>query len=78
MATAEAGADGSPSRGIDFSGASGTAERHAGIADEDARRDRIAELAYRLAEQRGFAPGAELDDWISAERLVDADRDLPS
>jgi hypothetical protein len=35
------------------------------------REQRIAELAYRHAEQRGFAPGGELDDWLAAEREVD-------
>lgn len=35
----------------------------------DVDRDRwVAERAYQLAEQRGFAPGAELDDWLQAER----------
>jgi hypothetical protein len=38
------------------------------------RQRRICELAYRLAEQRGFAPGGELDDWFEAEREVDAGR----
>jgi hypothetical protein len=33
----------------------------------EARRKRIAERAYRRAEQRGFAPGQELDDWLAAE-----------
>lgn len=37
------------------------------------RHRRIHELAYRRAEARGFAPGAELDDWLSAERDFDAD-----
>lgn len=32
----------------------------------------IAKEAYRLAEQRGFAPGHELDDWFMAVGLVDA------
>lgn len=32
----------------------------------------VAERAYELAEQRGFAPGAELDDWLQAEREFDA------
>lgn len=32
------------------------------------RDSRIAELAYYKAEQRGFEPGSELDDWIDAER----------
>jgi Protein of unknown function (DUF2934) len=39
----------------------------AGEPDDDAHRRRIAERAYRLAEQRGFAPGSELDDWLAAE-----------
>ena len=38
------------------------------------RHRRICELAYRRAEQRGFAPGAEVDDWLDAEREVDAGR----
>jgi hypothetical protein len=28
--------------------------------------------AYYLAEKRGFAPGAELDDWLAAEAKIDA------
>jgi hypothetical protein len=36
-------------------------------ASHEARRRRIAERAYRRAEQRGFAPGRELDDWLAAE-----------
>jgi hypothetical protein len=35
------------------------------------RERAIAEIAYLLAEQRGFAPGYELDDWLAAEREVD-------
>lgn len=38
------------------------------------RHRRIRDLAYRLAEQRGFAPGSEVDDWLEAEREVDAGR----
>lgn len=38
------------------------------------RHRRICDLAYRLAEQRGFAPGGEVDDWLEAEREVDAGR----
>jgi hypothetical protein len=30
----------------------------------------IAERAYYRAERRGFVPGHELDDWLSAEREV--------
>lgn len=31
----------------------------------------IAEAAYYLAERRGFAPGAELEDWVAAESEID-------
>jgi hypothetical protein len=30
----------------------------------------IAERAYYLAEQRGFVPGHELEDWLAAEREI--------
>jgi hypothetical protein len=30
--------------------------------------DAIARRAYELCEQRGGAPGHELDDWLAAER----------
>jgi hypothetical protein len=36
------------------------------------RRAMIAEKAYLLAEGRGFAPGGETQDWLSAEIEVDA------
>jgi hypothetical protein len=35
------------------------------------RAARIARRAYELAAARGFAPGAELDDWLQAEREID-------
>jgi hypothetical protein len=38
------------------------------------RHRRISDLAYRRAEQRGFASGNELEDWLEAEREVDAGR----
>jgi hypothetical protein len=31
---------------------------------------KIAEIAYFKAEQRGFAPGHELDDWCAAEQEI--------
>ncbi|MGA7980170.1 MAG: DUF2934 domain-containing protein [Chromatiaceae bacterium] len=45
---------------------------HGGHADSmyapaNARERRIREAAYFKAEQRGFAPGYELDDWLEAE-----------
>ncbi len=39
---------------------------------EDVRRQMIAEAAYLRAEQRGFAPGHEREDWLLAEDEVDA------
>lgn len=36
------------------------------------RHQLIAEAAYRRAEQRGFEPGHELNDWLAAEAEVDA------
>lgn len=38
----------------------------------DQRHLRIREAAYFLAEARGFAPGHELDDWLKAEKQIDA------
>ena len=32
--------------------------------------DMIATAAYFLAERRGFEPGHELEDWLTAERQV--------
>jgi hypothetical protein len=38
---------------------------------ESLRRDMIERAAYLRAEQRGFAPGFELDDWLAAEAEVE-------
>ena len=38
------------------------------------REARIAEAAYWRAEQRGFAPGYELEDWLHAEKEIDRTR----
>jgi hypothetical protein len=40
---------------------------------EASRVERISRAAYRRAEQRNFAPGRELDDWLAAEREIDGD-----
>lgn len=39
---------------------------------EDERHRMIAEAAYFRAAGRGFAPGGELEDWLAAQREVDA------
>jgi hypothetical protein len=49
-----------------------TEERRAEQPSELERSRFIAERAYELAEQRGFTPGAELDDWLRAEQEFDA------
>lgn len=45
--------------------------RKLNIAGEDRLR-LIAEAAYFRAEQRGFVPGQELEDWLAAEIEIDA------
>jgi hypothetical protein len=34
------------------------------------REQAIAQAAYYKAEQRGFEPGHEMEDWLDAEREV--------
>jgi hypothetical protein len=44
------------------------------IPFDDASAERIkkiAEAAYRRAQQRNFAPGHDIEDWLEAEREVD-------
>jgi hypothetical protein len=41
----------------------------------DERRNRIEVEAYMRYLERGSAPGAELDDWLAAERQVDGRTD---
>lgn len=36
------------------------------------RDERIAESAYAYAQARGFVPGHEVEDWLRAEKDVDA------
>ena len=36
----------------------------------DERRARVAEIAYRLYEQRDCHDGHDLEDWLEAERQV--------
>ena len=38
----------------------------------DTRRAMIAEAAYLRAERRGFVAGHEEEDWLAAEKEVDA------
>jgi hypothetical protein len=36
------------------------------------QHERIAKRAYELAAQRDFRPGQELEDWLQAEREIEA------
>jgi hypothetical protein len=40
------------------------------------RRDMVAIAAYFLAERRGFEPGHDVDDWLTAELHVAHARQL--
>lgn len=42
----------------------------AGAADADALRQEIQLRAYYRYCERGCAPGADMDDWLAAEREV--------
>ena len=39
--------------------------------DPDLRREMVATAAYFIAEQRGFLPGHEQEDWLQAEAAID-------
>jgi Protein of unknown function (DUF2934) len=39
--------------------------------EPERRHALICEAAYFRAEQRGFCPGGELDDWLAAENEID-------
>ncbi len=38
--------------------------------DPDKFREMVTELAYLIAEKRGFVAGHELEDWLEAEQEV--------
>jgi hypothetical protein len=47
--------------------------RYPAFVDPQQRSSLIATAAYLRAQQRGFAPGHELEDWLAAEAEVDAE-----
>lgn len=51
-------------------GESAAAHEAPPVLDVERHQQLIAEAAYLIAEQRGFAPGDPLQDWIEAERQV--------
>jgi hypothetical protein len=62
--------------GVDFSGTAAAELPQARFIGEQviykSREERIAESAYLLAEARGFAPGYDVEDWLEAEKEIDA------
>lgn len=42
------------------------------LVSPEERAGMIAVAAYTRAEMRGFEPGHELDDWLAAEKEVEA------
>jgi len=46
----------------------------AGSANGTDRQMRISKVAYYMAQQRGFAPGHDWEDWFAAEREVTGPR----
>jgi len=44
---------------------------------EDELRESIATAAYYRAQERGFEPGQELDDWLAAETEIKSKRVAP-
>jgi len=40
------------------------------IINNEEMYERIARAAYKLYQQRGEEPGHDLDDWLTAERMV--------
>lgn len=41
------------------------------VLERDVRHEMIARAAYFRAQQRGFAHGHEMEDWLAAEMEVD-------
>jgi hypothetical protein len=52
--------------------ASGPGVAPRGVSLEPDLAERISRRAYEIAERRGFSPGHELDDWLAAEREIEA------
>lgn len=47
-------------------------QSHVTTESQDDRHHRISVGAYLRAQRRGFVPGAELEDWLAAERDEDS------
>ena len=54
----------------------GSVQPSAMESDQDFQ-DRVARKAYELFEDRGQAPGDDVEDWLAAERLVKRESSSP-
>jgi hypothetical protein len=61
-----------PKAGDDIRTSSGSEHDESSAARASDRRARIAEAAYHRAQLRGFAPGFEEQDWLEAEKEIEA------
>jgi hypothetical protein len=62
-----------PSEGKSAASPSGPGIRPKGVSGMSPEtHSKIANRAYQLASERGFAPGRELEDWLQAEREIEA------
>ena len=68
--TAKAGADKAPAAPRRKRPASATPTTV--VPDPEQRHQMIREAAYHRAQKRGFQGAGELEDWLQAEREVDA------
>ena len=64
----------SPARASGAAPTAAASEEPSAADSAAVRQELIAAEAYYLAEKRGFAPGAELDDWLTAEAQIEARR----
>jgi Protein of unknown function (DUF2934) len=72
MSTTESRRD-DPSDGKSGASPSGPGTKHSSVARMSPQHhSQIADRAYELANARGFEPGHELEDWLEAERQVEA------
>ena len=47
------------------------AQKRSPIISPRERYEMIATMAYYRAEQRDFAPGYDVEDWLDCERIID-------
>ncbi len=66
----QAGSTRKPTARTSRSGAAGPDSGEGTLAPHE-REQMIAAAAYFRAQQRGFIPGGELEDWLQAEAEVD-------